>query len=100
MEDRTNQLKYMSTERMYEGILVEITDASVTIDIKGRLGQFMIPRRMIISADPLQLGQEVGFLLSYPEVLEAEPNQKYVEAIQLYKAKQAEIKAKYNPENN
>ncbi|EAC4616737.1 MULTISPECIES: CBO2463/CBO2479 domain-containing protein [Listeria] len=100
MEDRTNQLKYMSTERMYEGILVEITDASVTIDIKGRLGQFMIPRRMIISADPLQLGQEVGFLLSYPEVLEAEPNQKYVEAIQSYKAKQAEIKAKYNPENN
>ncbi|MBC2262527.1 hypothetical protein HCB45_13150 [Listeria sp. FSL L7-0091] len=100
MEDRTNQLTYMSTERMYEGILVEITDASVTIDIKGRLGQFMIPRRMIISADPLQLGQEVGFLLSYPEVLEAEPNQKYVEAIQSYKAKQAEIKAKYNPENN
>lgn len=36
--DRIEKLKYVSTEQMFEGILVEVRDASVTIDIKGRLG--------------------------------------------------------------
>ncbi|MBP2100305.1 CBO2463/CBO2479 domain-containing protein [Enterococcus rivorum] len=80
--DRMDKLKYVSTERMFEGILVEITDASVTIDIKGRLGQFKIPRRMLISEYDIQLGQEVGFMMSYPEVLEKEPDEKYVHAIE------------------
>ena len=68
--DRIEKLKYVSTEQMFEGILVEVRDASVTIDIKGRLGQLKIPRRMIISEYDLKIGQEVGFLMSYPEVLE------------------------------
>lgn len=80
--DRMDKLKYMSTERMFEGVLVDITDASVTIDIKGRLGQFKIPRRMLISEYDIKIGQEVGFLMSYPEVLEAEPDEKYVHAIE------------------
>ena len=33
-----DKLKYLSTERMYEGVLVEIKAGSVTIDLKGRLG--------------------------------------------------------------
>ncbi len=76
-----DRLKYISTERMYEGILVEITDASVTIDLKGRLGQLKIPLRMLITEYELKLGQEVGFLMTYPEVLSAIPNEKYVESI-------------------
>ena len=67
--DEMNRLKYISTERMYEGILVEITDGSVTIDFKGRLGQLKIPRRMLISEHEIEIGQEVGFVMSYPEVL-------------------------------
>ena len=67
--DGVDRLKYISTERMYEGILVEITDGSVTIDIKGRLGQLKIPRRMLISENEIEIGQEVGFVMSYPEVL-------------------------------
>ena len=79
--DRMEKVKYVSTEQMFEGILVEVRDASVTIDIKGRLGQLKIPRRMIISEYDLKIGQEVGFLMSYPEVLEEAANTHYVEAI-------------------
>lgn len=79
--DPMDKLKYTSTEQMFEGIIVEVHDASVTIDIKGRLGQLKIPRRMLISEYDLEIGQEVGFLMSYPEVLEEEPNEHYVNAI-------------------
>jgi len=79
--DGIDKLKYVSTERMYEGVLVEITDGSVTIDLKGRLGQLKIPKRMLISEYEVAIGQEVGFMMSYPEVLASEPNQHYVDAI-------------------
>jgi len=81
MMDGFEKLKYISTERMYEGVLVEITGGSVTIDLKGRLGQLKIPRRMLISEYDIAIGQEVGFVMSYPEVLTEEPNQHYVDAI-------------------
>ena len=67
--DEMSRLKYISTERVYEGILVEITDGTVTIDLKGRLGQLKIPKRMLISEHEIAIGQEVGFVMSYPEVL-------------------------------
>ncbi|MDR1773527.1 MAG: hypothetical protein LBR30_01455 [Clostridioides sp.] len=76
-----DRLKYISSERMFEGVIVEITDASVTIDLKGRLGQFKIPHRMLIAEDTLKLGQEVGFLMTYPEVLGPEPNEEYLRNI-------------------
>ena len=76
-----DRLKYSSTERMYEGVIVELTDGSVTIDLKGRLGQFKMPMRMLISDYELKLGMEVGFLLSYPEVLGPEVNEKYANVI-------------------
>ncbi|MGL4797418.1 MAG: CBO2463/CBO2479 domain-containing protein [Paraclostridium sp.] len=82
-----DRLKYISTERMYEGVIVEITDGGVTIDLKGRLGQFKIPKRMLITDYELKIGLEVGFMLSYPEVLSPEPNQKYVDIIERNKNK-------------
>ncbi|HCM89818.1 MULTISPECIES: CBO2463/CBO2479 domain-containing protein [Vagococcus] len=89
--DAIDKLKYVSTERMFEGVLVEITGASVTIDIKGRLGQFKIPRRMLISEYDIKIGQEVGFMMSYPEVLNEEPNDHYVNAIAEHNARQKNI---------
>ncbi|RDY25079.1 hypothetical protein CHL78_020095 [Romboutsia weinsteinii] len=90
-----DRLKYISTERMYEGVIVEITDGGVTIDLKGRLGQFKIPKRMLITDYELELGLEVGFLLSYPEVLSPVPNSNYVENIrrneEKFKNKKAEL---------
>jgi hypothetical protein len=85
-----DRLKYTSTERMYEGVIVGLTDGSVTIDLKGRLGQFKIPKRMLISDYELKLGLEVGFLLSYPEVLGPEPNEKYEKIINENQRREAE----------
>ncbi|MEG0842947.1 MAG: CBO2463/CBO2479 domain-containing protein [Romboutsia sp.] len=87
-----DRLKYISTERMYEGVIVELTDGGVTIDLKGRLGQFKMPKRMLITDYELKLGQEVGFMLSYPEVLSPEPNQKYVKSMEKEKQRREEIK--------
>ncbi|MGY3765496.1 CBO2463/CBO2479 domain-containing protein [Vagococcus vulneris] len=94
-----DKLKYVSTERLFEGILVDITDASVTIDIKGRLGQLKIPRRMLISEYNLKIGQEVGFMMSYPEVLDEEANEHYVNAIQEHQKRQKEMMIKNGEEN-
>ena len=65
-----NKLKYASSERMFEGIIVEVTQGSVTIDIAGRMGQLKIPLRMLISDNQPEIGQIVGFLMSYPEILD------------------------------
>lgn len=96
--DRMDLLKYVSTEQMFEGILVEITDASVTIDLKGRLGQLKIPRRLLISQYEIEVGQVVGFLMSYPEVLEEEPDQHYVDALREHERRRQEIELKKRKE--
>ena len=58
------RLKYLSSESFMEGIIVEVTDGSVTIDFRGRMGQLKIPLRMLITDYPLELGQQVGFIMS------------------------------------
>lgn len=63
------KLKYSSTENYYEGKVVDISDGSVTIDIKGRLGRLELPKRMVINDNKLEVGHEVGFLMSFPEVV-------------------------------
>jgi len=47
---------------------------------------------MLISEHEPQIGHEVGFLMSYPEVLSETPNADYVKAIDDYKKHQVEIK--------
>lgn len=75
------KLRYISSESYFEGVIVEIHDGAFTIDLKGRLGQFKIPSRMLITDYEPKIGQEVGFMLSYPEVLSPDPNPEYVENI-------------------
>lgn len=70
-------LKYASTEQYHEGIVIEVTDGSVTIDFKGRLGTLKVPRRMVITDWPITPGMEVGFLMSYPEVLREAPREPF-----------------------
>lgn len=75
------KLKYTSTERYVEGVIVQVKSGSYTIDLKGRMGQLKIPARMLITDWEVKEGQEVGFLLSYPEVLGPEINEKYKETL-------------------
>lgn len=80
-----DKLRYTSTERYVEGVIVGFTSGSVAIDLKGRLGHMSIPMRMLITDSEPQLGLEVGFLMSYPEVLGPEINEKYANNLEYKK---------------
>lgn len=85
-----HRLKYVSSEQMFEGVIVDFDDGSVTIDLKGRMGQLHIPRRLLITDYPLEQGQEVGFLMTYPEVLGPAADEEYAK----FARKQLDIKQK------
>lgn len=54
---------------------------------------------MLISEYPVKIGQEVAFLLSYPEVLNEEPDEHYVNAILNTKKLEQEVQnRKHNEE--
>ncbi|MGN0299697.1 MAG: CBO2463/CBO2479 domain-containing protein [Lachnospiraceae bacterium] len=71
-------MKYGDKIIYMEGIIVEVSDGAVGIDLKGRLGYLKIPLRMLITDYPIQIGQEVGFNMSFIEQLSSEPNETYV----------------------
>lgn len=70
-------MKYGDKIIYMEGIIVEVHDGSVCIDLKGRLGYLEIPMRMLITDHPLAVGQEVGWNMSFIEQLGPEVNEKY-----------------------
>ena len=76
MAKYTDKIIYM------EGIIVEVHDAAVGIDLKGRLGFLKIPMRMLISDYEIKVGQEVGFNMSFIEQLSPDVNEKYISNIQ------------------
>lgn len=65
-----NKVEYTSSERYFEGNITEITDGGVLIELRGRLGSLKIPKRMVICNENLEIGQRVGFMMTYPEVIE------------------------------
>ena len=76
MAKYTDKIIYM------EGIIVEVHDGAVGIDLKGRLGFLKIPMRMLISDFEIKVGQEVGFNMSFIEQLSPDVNEKYISNIQ------------------
>ena len=74
--------KYLDKLIYMEGIIVEVHDGAVGIDLKGRLGYMKIPKRMLISDYEIKVGQEVGFNMSFIEQLRPEVNEMYVSNIQ------------------
>ena len=81
-----NQIIYM------EGVIVEVHDGCVGIDLKGRLGYLRVPMRMLITEYPLKVGQEVGWNMSFVEQLGPEANDKYVSNHDTYLRRQEEMK--------
>ena len=74
--------QYTDTIIYMEGIIVEVHDGAVGIDLKGRLGFLKIPMRMLISDYEIKVGQEVGFNMSFIEQLSPDVNEKYISNIQ------------------
>lgn len=71
-------MKYIDNVRYTEGIIIDLDDCSVSIDLKGRIGFLKVPKRMLITDYELKVGQEVGFNMSYLEVISGEVNEKYI----------------------
>lgn len=71
-----------------EGVIVEIHDGCVAMDLKGRLGYLKVPMRMLITDYELKVGQEIGFMMSFPEVLSGEVNEKYVSNLEIRNRKE------------
>lgn len=84
-------MKYADKIIEMYGVIVEIHDGSVSIDLKGRLGFMKVPRRMLITDYDFQVGQEVGFKMSFIEVLSEEPNEKYVSNIEIRNRKEGKV---------
>ncbi|MDK2804380.1 MAG: hypothetical protein PWR23_1384 [Peptostreptococcaceae bacterium] len=80
-------MKYGDKIIYMEGIIVDFDDCSVSIDFKGRLGFLKVPKRMIITDYPIEVGLEVAMNMSFVEVLSDEVNEKYLSNIQKNKDK-------------
>lgn len=92
-------MKYGDKIIKMEGVIVEVHDGCVGIDLKGRLGFLKVPMRMMITDYPLKVGQEVAWNMSFIEQLGPEVNDKYVSNLDVYNRRQAEMRAKQETEN-
>ena len=91
-------LKYGDKIIRMEGVIVEVHDGSVAIDLKGRLGYLKVPMRMFISDYPIKVGQEVAWNMSFVEQLGPEINEKYVSNLDTYTRRHKEMRE--NNQNN
>ncbi len=87
-------LKYGDKIIKMEGVIVEVHDGCVAIDLKGRLGYLKVPMRMFISDYPIKVGQEVAWNMSFVEQLGPEVNDKYVSNLDTYTRRQNEMREK------
>ena len=86
------ELKYGDKIIRMEGIIVEVHDGCVGVDLKGRLGYLKIPMRMLITDYPIKVGQEVAWNMSFIEQLGPEINEKYVSNLDIYIRRQKEMR--------
>ncbi|CBH22352.1 conserved protein of unknown function [Acetoanaerobium sticklandii] len=84
-------MKYGDKIIYMEGIIVDFDDCSVSVDFKGRLGFLKVPKRMLITDYPLEIGLEVAMNMSFIEVLSDEVNEKYLSNIQKNKDKRRKM---------
>ena len=87
-------LKYGDRIIKMEGVIVEVHDGCVAIDLKGRLGYLKVPMRMLITDYEIKVGQEVAWNMSFVEQLGPEINDKYVSNLETYTRRQKEMLAK------
>ena len=91
---RLKELQYGDKIIRMEGVIVEVHDGAVAIDLKGRLGHLRIPLRMFITEYEIKVGQEVAWNMSFIEQLGPEVNDKYVSNLDTYTRRQKEMREK------
>lgn len=86
-------MKYGDKMIYMEGVIVEIHDGCVGVDLKGRLGYLKIPMRMLITDYEIKVGQEVGWNMSFIEQLGPDVNEKYISNLETYQKRQRAMRA-------
>lgn len=71
-------MKYKDLLIEMKGIITQVTDGSVSIDFKGRLGSMIVPMRMLITDYELKPGMEICMSMSFPEVVSDNIDEKYI----------------------
>ena len=87
-------LKYGDRIIKMEGVIVEVHDGCVAIDLKGRLGYLKVPMRMFISDYEIKVGQEVAWNMSFVEQMGPQVNEKYISNLDTYTRRQKEMREK------
>ena len=77
-----------------EGVVVDVDDCSISIDLNGRMGFFKAPKSMFVCDTEPKVGQAFGWNMSFPEQLGPEINEKYVSNIEKERRKQQEMQAR------
>ncbi|WP_418965732.1 CBO2463/CBO2479 domain-containing protein [Cetobacterium sp.] len=65
-------MKYGDKIIEMHGVIVKVQGGGIGVDFKGRLGHIEIPKRMIITDYPLEVGQKVVFKMSFLEMISPE----------------------------
>jgi hypothetical protein len=71
-------MKYGDKIIKMEGVIVEVHDGGIAVDLKGRLGYLKVPSRMVIADTELKVGQTVAWNMSFIEQEGPEVNEKYI----------------------
>ena len=87
-------LKYGDKIIKMEGVIVEVHDGCVAVDLKGRLGYLKVPMRMFISDYEIKVGQEVAWNMSFVEQMGPQVNEKYISNLDTYTRRQKERREK------
>lgn len=95
----TKELKYGDKFIRMEGVIVEVHEEGIAVDLKGRLGYLRVPNRMVISDYPFKVGQEVAWNMSFIEQLGPDVNTKYVSNHDMYLRRQKEMAEKNSNKN-
>ena len=87
-------LKYGDRIIKMEGVIVEVHDGCVAVDLKGRLGYLKVPMRMLITDYEIKVGQEVAWNMSFVEQMGPQVNEKYISNLDTYTRRQKEMREK------
>ena len=78
-------MKYGDKIIRMEGVIVEVHDGCVGIDLK-------VPMRMLITDYPVKVGQEVAWNMSFVEQMGPEINEKYMSNLMTYQKRQEKMR--------
>jgi hypothetical protein len=61
-------MQYKLNPVLMKGKVVTVNDTAIKVDIRGRLGVIAVPRRWVMTDQPLRPGLTVEFYFSYMQV--------------------------------